>query len=988
MSRKQKLLTIFACLVAFYTLAGFIVIPMILESILPKKLAEALHRPVSVAKIRLNPYALSLTVTGFDIKDTNGSDPFVSFERLFVNIDGASLFRLKPAVEELSLEKPRISLSRLTSRKYNFSDLLPAEKKEKKPETEKQPLPVLFAVSNVRIMDGNVTFKDIPMNKTHVLSPINFSLPFISNEQSYIDTFATPILEGSINETGVSIKVETKPFKDTIETIVHLDLTGIPVPYYFAYAPNDLGFKITDGSIDLQSELSYKRADKDAVFSVQGKATLAHLTILDRHDAPVLKVPNLKVAISPSHPLQRQLKIASVIIEQAELNVSRDTEGKLNLLSLGPPPAPSKENTPPAETAPAPDAAKEPFKLQVDEINLGGCRISYTDRAASQPLPKKEVPPVQMILDNIVLTLNGFSLAPESRVSFNLKSRLNNEASITADGQATLSPLSVDSKFDLGDLSLQWIAPYIPENIRLSIADGRFSTSGNAAVKTNPDGKLTATVKGAASIDKFNAKDKDTSESFVSWDLFSLGNVDFSYNPLRIDIETIKLQKFTNHLAIEKDGALNAVKIFKAPEAPPDSKKETPKEKESASRQDKVPVKIGKIELKDFGVAFADKKIEPNFSTRLNLSEANISGLTTEGFKAARVFAKGKIDDYAPIEIKGDINPLGDDLFLDMTLGLSNLELSPFSPYTGKYIGRAIEKGKLNVDISDRIETKNINGRLKLMLDQFTLGQKIDSPDALNLPVGLAVSLLKDRSGKIAVDVPVSGRTDDPQYKPGGLILQAIENIITKAATSPFDLVASVVAGGEELKFIDFEPGTDQPDEKNLKKIGAVATLMFERPGLMIDLSGFADADKDRQAIARMILDKKIKELKYADLSKKEKAATTVQDVSLTDDEYQDYLEEIYKADVLSNPEKGAGAKKPGDKTLTLDEIKTLIIGQMNIDDNQLRDLAARRTQQVKNEILKDGRVEASRLFLKETGTLASGADGNQSAGRVELSLK
>jgi hypothetical protein len=459
---------------------------------------------------------------------------------------------------------------------------------------------------------------------------------------------------------------------------------------------------------------------------------------------------------------------------------------------------------------------------------------------------------------------------------------------------------------------------------------------------------------------------------------------------MHIDIETIKLNKFNNRLELSKEGELNAQKIFKSPTAPPDAKKETPeaKEKEPGSKQNMVPVKIGKIELKDFGVVFTDKKIAPNFSTRLNLSEAKISGISTKGLKPAQVFAKGKIDGHAPVEVKGDINPLSEDLFLDITLDLSNLELSSFSSYTGKYIGRTIEKGKLQMNISDRVENKNINGHLQMMLDQFTLGQDVDSPDDLNLPVGLAVALLKDRSGKINIDATASGRTDDPEYKPGALLWNMIKNVITKAATSPFDLVASLAAGGEELKFIEFEPGMTQPDEENLKKIAAVATLMFERPGLMMDLSGFADTDKDRQALADMIFDKKMKEMKYDDLSKKEKASTKVEDVSLTTDEYEEYLEKLYEADVLSHPEKGKGAKKVGDETLTPNEMKSFIIGQIEIDDNQLRELAARRTQEVMNDILKDGRVEASRIFIKEAGMLSPQKAGNHSTSRVELGIK
>jgi uncharacterized protein involved in outer membrane biogenesis len=491
---NRKLKTIFIatfCLVALYTLAGFIVIPMILESILPKKLTEALHRPVSVVDIRLNPYTLSFSVEGVDVKDKNGADPFISFDRLFVNIDGMSLFKIKPAIEEFSLEKPLIRIARLSQKEFNFSDLIPAAKPgEQKTQQEKKPLPVQFAVSNFKIIDGNVTFHDVPMKKTLVFTPINFTLPFISNFQHYIDTFATPSLEGRINETGVSVKLETKPFKETIETIVNLNLTGISVPYYFDYAPGDLGFKITEGSIDLRSQISFMQKAKVSILKIEGDVNLANLTILDRNDSPVLKVPNLKVVVSPFQPLQRQVKISSVIIENPEVNVLRDADGKINLLALGPPRPAVDVNTPMAEPAPDPNTPKEPFQLEVDQISLGGGKIFFTDQATARTASGKNIPPSQMVFDDVVLKLDGFSLAPETRISFDLKSRLNNEATVSAEGQTTLSPLSVDGKFDIGDISLQWIAPYIPENIRLTIADGRFNTSGIVKMQATPGGGI------------------------------------------------------------------------------------------------------------------------------------------------------------------------------------------------------------------------------------------------------------------------------------------------------------------------------------------------------------------------------------------------------------------------------------------------------------------------------------------------------------------
>jgi hypothetical protein len=980
MIRKIKILCLIILgLTTLYTIAGFFGIPMVLEKILPQKLSEALKRPVAVTNIRLNPFKLSFAAEGFEMKDHNGADPFVSFDRLFVDIGWESIFKKGLVLQAFLLEKPSVSIARLSSKEFNFSDLTAGGA----PDEEKPGLPLRFEVSNIRITDGSFLFWDAPLNKKHVVSPINFELPFISNFDTYHDTFSEPHIEAKIDEAGVSVKIETKPFHDTLETIVHVNLTGVTLGDYFDYAPPDMGFKIARGRMDIRTDISFIRQDPEPILTIDGAADIHELEIADLNGMAVLQAPLIKIDMAPSHLLDPQMKITSVSVESARLFVHRDPDGKINLLSLGPPPR--EDQPPPEQTPPPADDSKKPFQLEVEDISLKGCAVVFAD----QSVLHDDGQPVETMLDAIDARLTGFSLAPDARTGFDFSSRLNGEAPVSLRGDACISPVSVGADFGVENFSLRWLEPYIPDNILLTIIDGRFSTSGRADIKAMPEQGMAASVKGAASVRQFALRETNKPHNLVSWDAFDLEDVDFEYTPMKIDIGRVFVNKFSHWLAIENDGKLNVQKAVEAP-APAPGKGETAGEKKAQdpSGEKAVPVHIAKIELKDCRLGFTDKTIEPDFSARLNLSEARISGLATQGSKSAKVYAKGKIDDYAPVEIKGDVNPLGDDLFMDLTLDLSNLELSPFSPYTGKYIGRTIEKGKLNIEATDRIEQKKIHGRIRLMLDQFTLGKDVDSPDALDLPVGLAVSLLKDRSGKIDLDIPVTGRTDDPEYKPGGLVWKAVNNIITKAATSPFDLVASIAGGGEELKFIEFEPAMAQPDEENMKKLQAVTTLMFERPGLMIDLSGFADTVRDRQAMAEMIFDKKIKELKYDDLSKKEKAATTAGQVSLTSEEYEEYLEELYEADVWSRPDKGADVKKAGDKALTTDEMKSRIIGQVKIDDNQLRDLAVERTQFVKNDILKDGRVEAKRIFIKEGGLATPQAGDSHRAGRVELSIK
>ncbi|MBC2717347.1 MAG: DUF748 domain-containing protein [Desulfobacteraceae bacterium] len=988
MSRKKKITIILAVCVIVYALIGFVAVPLILESMLPDKLSEALNRPVSIENIRLNPFTLEAAVEGFDIKDKNSTDPFVSFDELFINIQTMSLFKLGLVVKEVRLKKPNVNLVRISGNEFNFSDLMPGKKTGQTPEVQESPKkPFRFAISNIAIIDGNISFQDEPVQKKHTISPINFNLPYISNFEKHIDTYSEPMLTGKFNQTEISLNVDTKPFHDTLETIVTLSLSGFTIPYYFDYIPEDMvGFEISNGRLDVQSQISFLQENEESQITVQGTIGLSNLELIEKNGSKILTLPGLQIDVAPSQPLENRLRLASVKIQSPELSVSRNPEGIINLTTLGPKPTETTTTTtesPPEETAPA-----NPFIIEMDEFLLDSGKILFTDFAAGTTAEGPDDSPVEMTLDDLMIKVSEFSNAPDKTAGYEIHAMINKEADIAATGQLGITPLLVETDFSLADLELAWGQPYIPDTVQLIIADGKFSTSGHTAVSTTAEGEINTTITGKAAINEFASMDSASKEAFVSWNTFSFEGIDVAFNPLKINTDKILFKDFKNQLVIFNDGTSNLDKIFVKPQSETDTEQKAPAPDTTNKQasQAVIPVNIGEVLLDNFDFRFIDRNIEPHFSTRLNFSEFRVTGLTSEDFKSADLKAKGKIDEYAPIRIEGSINPLKEDLFLDVTYSLSNMELSPLSPYTGKYIGRAIEKGKLSTDVVYKIDKKEINAHNKVLIDQFTLGQEIDSPDALNLPVGMAISLLKDRNGEINVALPISGRTDDPDFGFGKPLLKALKNMIVKAATSPFDLVSSVAGGGEELRYIEFEPATAAIDDAATEKLDAIIRLMFERPILKLDVSGYVDMETDRAALTDLMLARKVKSRKLKKDSSKDIAS--IDEVMLSPEEYQKLLKQVYVKEVLSDPEKKKALKPVKDPSLTIAEIETIIRKQITVTDAEMRLLARKRAQQVKAYLLQDKSVTADRLFLTEPKTLSPEKKGGFKAARVELNVR
>lgn len=1030
MNKKQKLALVIGILTGIYALVGFVLIPVVAKSIVPDKLSAALHRPVTIDNIAFNPFALSLTVEGLRIGEPRGPDIFVAFGQLYVNLGFGSAVKLGPVIKEIRLTQPYVRVARHSDNTFNFSDLLAKnDNDETTPaETATEKKPFRFALHRVQVIDGEVVFDDKAADITHRFSPLNFELPKISSFKSDIDMFSQPMLTGRVNDTDIAIAARTKPFLDSLETIVDIDVKGLRLPHYFGYAPQDIGFEVTNGGLDITSSLSIKRdADQKLLLEVSGRAILSGLELVDDAGDLFFSMAALDITMAPSAPLENNIHLKSIIIDAPHLHVVRGSDGTVNLATLGPGAAANADEDK-AETenedemagmaadatetiipeAPEAEAPSPPLVLAVDEIRLNAGRLDYRDFAA----PSAGDVPITMVLGDITLSVDGFGLAPEQSASVEFTGTVNNTADIGLTGSFGITPLSGDMNLKITGLNTSWGQPYMPESIRLAIAGGSLDLTADAGVETTPDGELAASVIGMVSLTDFSVLDRDLGNDVLNIRLFSINGIDVRHNPTAIRIDDILLDGLSHQIIRQEDGALNLVRIFGAGTQKTTAKEESAEKAEgavvpaspdesapgagetvapSASSALPFPVAINEIRLQDLSVNFTDRHVTPNFSTRLELIEGSVKGLTSESFEGADLMIKGAVDQQAVIAISGRINPLLADPLIDVAFELHNLELSPLSPYSGAYIGNAIEKGKLHLDLGYRITEKQLQAKNQILLDQFTLGHKTDSPDALNLPVGLAVALLKDRSGEINLDIPVSGRTDDPRFSVGKIIIQTLTNIMTKAATSPFALAGMLVGGGEELQYIEFAHGLSIIGEESAQKVKAIEELLFQRPELNLEITGYADVEKDRTALAETSLEHELKTLKWTETrqNKDKDRITTAAQVTFTDEEYEEYLRKLYAKEVLSNPEAESEAKPLSDKTMTRAEMTAAILRQIKIPDAALGLLSRQRAQAVREYILAQGRIDARRLFIMEAQTLSPKEKNADFAdARVELGLR
>lgn len=663
---------------------------------------------------------------------------------------------------------------------------------------------------------------------------------------------------------------------------------------------------------------------------------------------------------------KKALIFKKLLIEEPFIHIKRDQKGTVNLLSLISA-IEKKEDKQSTELSEKKSKAAIPI-IQLESIDVSKGRMIFSDASLSSVEH-----PVSIKIQNMTLTGKNISTSPNSRGSIMLTLEDELGGTVSAEGPLSIIPVFADLQVAVTNYHILPFKAHILDSVRVIVEDGKIATKGNIVINESTKGKLTATYKGAAAVSDFSSIDETTKDQLLKFKDLRFIDIDTGYNPGFLKIDKINLSDFYAGLIINPDKTINFLNILK---------KEETKKKKAQRLFD--PIIIKEVSFKNGHVNFTDKLIKPSYSTDVLNIKGKISELSSKGTHLADVQFRGEFDKTVPIEIKGKINPFAEDLYADIQITLDNKDLSPLTPYSGKYLGHVIDKGKLFLNLNYKIDKKKLNTENKIFIDQLTLGNEVDSPDAIKLPLKLGIALLKNRKGEIDLDVPVTGEIDDPKFSVGYFIVKIIRNIIEKAVTSPFAFIGSTFGGGEELGYVEFGYGSSTITEKNAKKLDILVTALYDRPLLKLDIEGHVDINKDTEILRQSILEKKVKFAKYDYYIKKGLKTLSVEKINIEPDEYRKYLIMAYDAEIALKQKKENGRIEK----LRTDEVEQLMLSKIIVTKGDLRGLAYERASQVKDYILRSGKVEKERVFLLEPKSLQTEMMENVKNSRVKFYLK
>lgn len=947
----------------FLILSGFFLVPPILKNVLVNKLSEKLHRKVSIEKIELNPLILTLEIKGFKISDSNSQEIFLSFNKLFVDLELSSIFKKGIVIKELRLESPYTNIIRIQDNTFNFSDLIPERKNESKEKREG----VKFSVNNIQIINGKIIFNDIPKKTIHEVSEVRLSIPFISNLPNHIENYVNPEFYARINGKGFALKGVTKPFKKSLETSLNIDIKDFDIPYYLAYLPFKPNFILESCLFSTNIIVKYTQyEDKTPTLIVNGRANLSNVLLKTKEKENLFKLASLDLSLGDSDIFSKKFLINEININQPEIHLKRDEKGEINFKKILPP----QEKTVKEKKAKPDDKELE---IIINDIHLKGGTLFFTDYYNDVDFQSR--------LENIEVNLKKFKSKGDEPFDITTKMNINRNGLISINGSVILKPIDINMNLDMKNVAIKPFQTYFEDKVNLLVTDGYLNTAGKFGLRDSKSESPSVIFTGRVAVTNFKTIDNENAQDFLNWKSLYLDGLLFKTNPVDIKIENVSLTDFYSKIVVNQDGALNLQKIVIK-----EDKGEIQSEEKTINTQSnkKAKIKISKVTLQNGHINFTDLYIKPNYTANLVELTGRVSGLTSEENIFADLDIKGRFENYAPLEITGKLNPLADDLFVDLKIDFKDMDLSPLTPYSGKYLGYTIEKGKLFLALKYYIEKKKLDAQNKIFLDQFNLGDRVESPSATKLPVRLAIALLKNRKGEIDLDIPVTGRIDDPEFSIWRIVLKVLVNLLEKAATAPFALLGSLFGGGEELSYVEFDYGTAKLNDQSIKKLDTLIKSLYERPALKLEIRGFVDIEKDREGLRKIIFENKVKAQKLKEIIKKGQQAITLEEVKLEQDEYLKYLKLAYKEEKFPKPRTALGFEKD----IPREEMEKLMLTNIIVKDDDLRILAQERAKNVKDYILKSQKVEPERIYLIDSSKLEPEKKESQKSSRVEFSLK
>ncbi len=893
------------------------------------------------------------------VVNERSAKPLLRVPSLDVAIDRLDLINGNAELRSIAVEGPQLEVRRASGGEVNLASLLPPDSPSSTGST-----PSRFHIASIALNRGTVHVTDeaVAPALAATLSEMKVEITNLGNAADQKSAVTIAFVTDQGERIGHRGTLGLKP----LSADGRLEVTGAKLRRLLPYYGSALNLAVDDGTIDLATDVHLAGATPSLTLT-NLDATMRDLKMRLPDEKELLwRVPVLAVRGGSVDPVKHAIRFDVVEGRGAAAVIRRDAEGRFNFARL--------VRTPAGGAAAKNDT--ETWRVEARKVALDDFSAALSDETVT--------PPAHIGLARVSVAGENWSNAANAKGHAKLQAVVGKRGSLTLSGPMATAPFAATFNVVARDIDLVPFQPYITQAARVVTTAGIASVRGSVDVATGAP--LRAGFKGDVGLADVAVLDEANATDLLKWKTLSLASVDARLEPLAVSIGDIALDEFFTRLILNESGEFNLQQLARAraPATAPPTPTGAPKTVELATPPGTATtwLKLGKATLNNGNIDFTDHFIRPNYSANLTGVTGSLSSLAFD--QPADVELRAKVQDSAPVTIQGRINPLASDLFLDLKAEATDVELPPLTPYSGKYVGYGIEKGKLSMKLHYLVDNRKLTAENSIILDQLTFGDKVESPDATKLPVRLAVALLKDRNGVIAFDLPISGSLDDPQFSVGGIVLRAIVGLLVKIVTSPFALLGSLAGHSEELAYIEFAPGSAALDAAGEGKVDSIAKALVDRPGLKLDIAGRVDPATDRDGLRRAALDRKIRMQKFNDLVKAGEPPASPDALQITSSEYAPLLARVYGAADFPKPRNAIGIAKD----LPREEMEALILTNTAVNEEDLHLLAEHRAQIVHDRLVTAAHVPAERVFVVAPHLDAEGIKDKGKATRVDFALR
>ncbi|MGN6480608.1 DUF748 domain-containing protein [Luteibacter sp.] len=863
-------------------------------------------------------------------------------------------------LSEITIKDGALRYARLPGGKSNFDALTGGDSK---PDPTAPPMDVrigLLTLENTRVQYADLAAP----------APARLVLEHLAGTLKGLSTVKAPAaaLDVSANMAGGSLATQGQFELAASRYAGKVSIKDVSLAPLMPLTPPLLAADVTGGSLTANGTLKADWHDAATLRLEQAKAHLDGFNLVPHGGrASPVTWTSLSATIASVDMATSEARIDSVLLDGLVLDMKRLANGNLDLTSVLP------------ANASAAHPAGKGWQWSVAHLGLSDGKVTLRD--AKAPGKRRGIN-----LTASAFSIDGLSDDLRKPISLDLKGGLG-EGTFAVSGTFKPEPLDAELKVQATRIDVAPLQALVTVPLNVTVASGLLSLEGDA--RYTDRGKDTPRVgyRGKATLGRVRVQDKLTNDDFLRWNALSATNmaVAMGEGVPKIAIGGLALDDFYARVIINATGRLNLQDVVANPEAPgavsvtqaqanPAPKKADEPVPVPAAAGPDADIRIGQITLTKGRLNYTDNFIKPNYTADVMDLTGKIGAFgTAGGAPPAPLTLQGQLDGNAPVNIDGTINPLAPVAFLDITAKAEGIQLTNLSPYSGKYAGYPITRGRLNVDVHYTLDQRKLSADNHIFIDQLTFGDRIEGPGISHLPVKLAVALLKDSEGRIDVHVPVSGSLDDPHFSVGGLVWRAIGNLIVKAVTSPFRLLASAGGGREDLGYLEFAPGSAVLDPAADTKLAELVKVLNNKPSISLDIVGRIDTSKDESGLRKVMVD---------DLVHQEQVNDKGDDTTPPTQEQQDkYLERAYRHADFPKPKNIIGLTK----SQPPEEMRTLMETNIPVDADALRHLAERRANAVRQWL--QGKVDDKRVFVVAPKLDPKGIDDGGKTTRVDFGL-